>query len=192
MRRSAHILLLAALLLLRSMNAGGQNVLAGTFQSPKGIGFTAMFDSAQGGETNILTLRTDFYGFLTGRTLEAGAFVSYSHDYYFFRREFAGCDLSLHAGAGGMLGYAHDFEKGFFSSFDRELDRPAGGVAALVGNAGIRLDFRRHITLDISLSAAPGVHLRTHPETGAWLLTFYKNGCYRAYFPQINLMYRFR
>lgn len=192
MRRIAHILLPAALLLLGSMTAEGQTFLAGTFQSPKGMGLTAMLDTDQGRETNILTIRTDFYGVLSGRTPEIGAFLCYTHDYIFFRREAVNYDMLLHAGAGSMLGYAHDFEKGIFSSFDRELDRNAGGVLALVGNAGVRFDFRRRLSLDISFSAAPGLHLRSDPETGAWLLSFYKNGCYRAYFPQINLMYRFK
>ena len=191
MRRIAHILL-STLLLLGSVPAGGQTFLAGTFHSPKGVGLSAMLDTDQGRETNILTVRTDFYGVLSGRTREIGAFLCYTHDYIFFQREAVHYDMHLHAGAGSMVGYAHDFEKGIFSSFDRELDRNAGGVLALVGNAGVRFDFRRGLSLDISLSAAPGLHLRTDPETGAWLLSFYKNGCYHAYFPQIILMYRFK
>lgn len=192
MRRIAHILLSAAFLLPFGLTSAGQTFLAGMYHSPKGVGLSAMLDTDRGQETNILTLRTDFYGVLSGRTREMGGFLSYTHDYIFFRREGENYDIHLHAGAGGMVGYAHDFEKGIFSTYDRELDRNAGGVLALVGNAGVRFDFRNRLSLDVSLSAAPGLHLRSDPETGAWLLSFYKNGCYRAYFPQIILMYRFK
>jgi hypothetical protein len=192
MRRTAHILLAAAVLLLLGREARAQTALLGVFQSPKGIGLTAMLDAAKGKETNILTLRTDFYGFLSGRTRDIGACLVYTHDYYFYRRESEGVRLALHAGAGGMVGYAHDHEKGFFSSFDRQLDRGPGFVVALTGQAGVRLDFRRHITVDLSFSACPGIHLRSDSNTGAMLLSFFKSGIYCVYYPQINIMYRFR
>ena len=151
-----------------------------------------MFFSRPGDEADILTLRTDFYGVLTARTHEPGVCLSYLHDYVFFEREGEDFYLQLHAGAGGMAGYVHDFERGFYSAFDRELEHPRGWVAALAGNLGLRLDFFwLPLTLDFSLTAAPGVHLRTDPDTGAMILSFYRNGIFQAYLPQINLMYRF-
>ena len=191
MCKPAHILFLTAWLLLSGMALHAQDRLAGVFQSPKGAGLTLMLDTAEGWETNILTLRTDFYGILSGRTRTPGVIFSYTHDYYFFSFEWDDWALLLHAGAGGMLGYAHDFEKGFFSSFDRELTHPMGAVAAVSGSAGLRADFSRRLTLDVSLTAAPGIHLRTDPSTGALILSFYRAGVFHTYYPQLLLLYRF-
>ena len=62
----------------------------------------------------------------------------------------------------------------------------------MAGTAGLRIDFPRRLTLDISFTAAPGIHLRSDRSTGALLLSFYKAGVYHVYYPQINLLYRFR
>lgn len=192
MCKPAHILFLTAWLLLSGTAVRAQDRLLGVFQSPKGAGVTAVLGSREGGETNIFTLRTDFYGILSGRTRKPGVFFTYTHDYDLLRTDVEDCTLILHAGAGGMLGYAHDFEKGFFSTFDRQLKHPRGGVAAVAGTAGLRIDFPRRLTLDISFTAAPGIHLRSDRSTGALLLSFYKAGIYHVYYPQINLLYRFR
>ena len=184
--------LLAALLLpLFCPSLRGQEVMAGLYQSMKGIGATAMFYS-DGDEADILTLRSDFYGVLSGRTRRSGVCLSYTHDYVFFERDGEDFLLQLHAGAGGMVGYVHDFERGLYSAFDRELQHRPGAVAALTGNLGLRLDFFwRPVTLDFSITAAPGLHLRTDQDTGAMILSFYRNGILQAYQPQINLMYYF-
>jgi hypothetical protein len=188
--RTVHKLLLPAVLLLFSGQVlSGQNFLPGVFQSPKGAGVTAVFD--HGGEMDIFTLRTDFYGLLSGRTRDVGAVLSYSHDYVFYRTDGEDYALSLHAGAGGMLGWVHDFEPGFFSEFDRRLDHNPGVAAGATGNFGLRLDFARCLTLDVSLSVHPGIHVRMNRSTGALLADFYKGGVYHAYYPQINLLYRF-
>ena len=77
-----HIRLAAVLLLMLSGPlAQGQEALLGLFNSPKGIGVTAMVGSDWGNETHIITLRTDFYGILGGRTQNMGVCVTYSHDY---------------------------------------------------------------------------------------------------------------
>ena len=91
-----------------------------------------------------------------------------------------------------MVGYVHDFERGFFSAFDHDLQHRRGGVAALTGNFGLRLDFFwLPLTLDFNITAAPGLHLRTDPDTGAMILSFYRNGIFQAYLPQLHLMYHF-
>lgn len=190
-RSSFHILLPAVLMLIFGQAAYARRDKAGLYQSPKGIGATVMFDSPRDGAMNIFTLRTDFYGFLSGRTERIGAFLSYTHDYCFFRTEGDDFSLFLHAGAGASLGFAHDYEKGIFSSFERALTHAPGFVAALAGNVGLCVDFERRLRVDISFSLDPGIHLRTDPSTGALLLSFYHNGIYRGYYPQINLMYCF-
>ncbi|MCR4860545.1 MAG: hypothetical protein K5910_07775 [Bacteroidales bacterium] len=194
MCRTYHKLFLTALLMLFCLSSRGQDrFLLGSFQSPKGAGVSAFFISEDGTETDIITLRTDFYGFLSGRTKDLGAAVSYTHDYALFFLEGPDFLLQVHAGAGGLLGYAHDYEKGFFSTVaaDRMLERNSGWVTALDCNAGLRVDFLKHFTLDVGFSICPGIHLRADKNTGALLLTFYKCGVYTAYYPQINLMYRF-
>ena len=192
MSRFRRFLLAALLLTLFRPLLRGQDVMTGLYQSPRGIGVSAMIFSRDGGEADILTLRTDLYGVLSARTHEPGVCLAYSHDYVFFEREGEDFFLQLHAGAGGMIGYVHDFERGFYSAFDRELVHPRGGVAAVTGNLGLRVDFFwLPLTLDFSLTAAPGVHLRSDPDTGAMILSFYRNGIFQAYMPQLNLMYRF-
>ncbi len=185
------MLLGAALLLLCTALRGQDRVLLGTFHSPKGVGASAIFWSPNGAEMDILTLRTDFYGVLAGRTRDVGALLAYSHDYVLW--DHAGPDyrLRLHVGAGGQLGYVHDFERGFFSATERRLLHGAGAMASVSGNAGVCVDFSRRLTLDVSFSVAPGVHLRVDRPTGAVLVSFYQCGVYHAYIPQVNLMYRF-
>ena len=190
MYRGLHrLLLLAALLLLPAKALRGQDFLLGLFQSPKGVGITAVFD--HGGEMDLFTLRTDFCGLLSGRTAQIGGIASYSHDYVLLYREMEDFAFSLHAGAGVMAGWVHDFENGFFSVYDRQMTHNPGIAAGATGNVGLRVDFARNITLDLSFSVCPGIHLRTNKSTGALITSFYKGGLYRAYFPQLNLFYRF-
>lgn len=191
MHRALHILLLATLLLSLGTAARAQQRRVGLYQSPKGVGATVVLDAPTDGGVNIFTLRTDFYGLLSARTRQVGAFLTYTHDYCLFWTEGEGYLLLLHAGAGASLGYAHDYEKGFFSSYDREFEHTPGLVAALSGSVGLCVDFDRHLSLDVSFSLDPGIHLRTNKSTGAVLLSFYRNGIYRGYYPQINLLYRF-
>ena len=192
MYRTFHKLLLAAALSLLCTALSGQDRFRlGTLQSPKGVGASAIFFSRGGSEMDYLTLRTDFYGVLAGRTRDVGICLGYSHDYVLWDLEGEDYRLRLHLGAGGLLGYVQAYEKGFFSSTDRALRRNRGGMASVTGNAGICVDFTRRLTLDISFTVAPGVHLRTDRSTGALLVSFYRNGVYQAYIPQVNLMYRF-
>lgn len=191
MLRKRLIRFAAALVFLLSCPvARGQETLLGLFQSPKGIGVTAMFESADGGELDILTLRTDFCGLLTGRTEHLGVSICYTHDYAFYKLWGDQFDLTLHAGAGGLIGYVQDWEKGLFSQYDRAFTHNQGLAVALAGNIGLRFDFDR-LSLDLSFTVAPGVHLRTDNEANTLLLTYYRAGTYHAYFPQLNIMYYF-
>ncbi|NLZ18713.1 MAG: hypothetical protein GXY24_00360 [Bacteroidales bacterium] len=192
MSRFRHILPAIVLLALFCPLLRGQEAMVGLYQSTRGIGLSAMFFSPDGGEADILTLRTDFYGILSARTRQPGICLSYTHDYVFLEREGEDFRMLLHAGAGGMIGYVHDYERGFYSAYDRELQHSPGGIAALTGNLGLRVDFLwSPLTLDFSITAAPGLHLRTNRDTGAMILSFYRNGILQAYQPQLNLMYRF-
>ena len=189
--KALHTTFLAVALLLFCPALLAQERLLGVYQSPKGVGISAVIESNDGQEMNILTLRSDFYGFLSGRTQDVGACVSYTHNYVLYRHEGEDHVLRLHIGAGGLFGFTHDFEKGFLSAYDRQLVRKPGWTVALAGNIGIRVDFRRRLSLDCGFSILPGVHMRTDNKTGALLVGFYKAGVYNAYFPQVNLMYRF-
>ena len=191
MYKALHTTFLAVALLLFCPALSAQDRLLGVYQSPKGVGISAVIESGGGQEMDILTLRSDFYGVLSGRTPEVGACVSYTHDYVLYRHEGEDHVFRLHIGAGGLFGFTHDFEKGFFSAYERQLVRKPGWTVALAGNFGFRIDFRRRLSLDFGFSILPGVHLRTDDKTGALLVSFYRAGVYNSYFPQINLMYRF-
>ncbi len=186
-----HILLAAALLLLCT-GLRGQGVSAGVYMSPKGFGITAAWDSRRGGEMDILTVRNDLYGILSGRTSLQGVCLSYTHDYTLFQQREEDLFLRLHAGAGGQFGYVQDFEKGFFSAFDRELTHSPGGMVALTGRIGLRVDFFwNRLSLDLSLTAAPGIHLRSNRDTGTMILSIYRNGLFFSAVPELNLLYNF-
>lgn len=191
MYKALHATLLAVSLLLFCPTLPGQERLLGLYQSPKGVGISAVIESAGGLEMDILTLRSDFYGMLSGRTQEAGVCISYTHDYVLYRQENDEYGFRIHIGAGGLFGFTHDFEKGFFSAYERRLERKHGWTGALAGNAGLRFDFARNLSMDLSFSILPGIHLRTDDKTGALLVSFYKAGVYHAFYPQFNLMYRF-
>lgn len=191
MYKALHTTFLALALLLCCPALSAQDRLLGLYQSPKGVGISAVLESAGGTEMNILTLRSDFYGRLSGRTPDVGACVSYTHDYVLYRIEREDHLFRVHIGAGGLFGFTHDFEKGFFSAYERQLEKKPGWTVALAGNAGIRVDFQRHLSLDLSFSVLPGIHLRTDDKTGALLVNFYRAGVYHAFLPQLNLMYRF-
>ncbi len=191
MLRKRHIRLAAALVfLLLGPMAKGQEAMLGLFQSPKGVGVTALFGRGWGEEMDILTLRTDFYGLLAGRTEQIGISISYTHDYALYQLWQEQFDLTLHAGAGGLVGYVHDWEKGLFSQYDRTLTHNFGLAVALAGNIGLRVDFDR-LTLDLSFTAAPGIHLRTDEDSGDVLLSYYRCGSVHAFLPQLNIMFRF-
>ena len=164
MYRGLHRLLLPAALLFFSATAlSGQDHLMGVFQSPKGVGVSVM--SGRGPEMNIFTLRTDFCGVLSGRTPEIGAVFCYTHDYVITTREGEDWSVALHAGAGALAGWVHDFEKGVFSIYDRGMTHSPGIAVGAAGNI--------------------------NKSTGALITSFYKAGLYHAYYPQLNLFYRF-
>lgn len=191
MLQKPHIRLAAVLFfLLSGLAARGQEAMLGLYQSPKGVGVTAIFGTDWGEEMDILTLRTDFYGLLAGRTEQMGICASYTHDYAIYQLWQEPFDLILHAGAGGMIGYVHDWEKGLLSQFDRGLTHNFGLAVGLAGNIGLRVDFDR-LTLDLSFLIAPGIHLRTDQDTGAVLLSYYRCGTIHAALPQLNIMFRF-
>ena len=121
----------ALVFLLLCPLARGQEALLGLFQSPKGVGVTATFGSAGAGETDILTLRTDFTGLLTGRTEHMGVCISYTHDYPIYQLWGDHFDMTLHAGAGGLVGYVQDWEKGLFSQYDRAFKHKHGDPVVL-------------------------------------------------------------
>lgn len=192
MYRTFHKLLLALALMLPCAASHAQGrLLAGTLHSPKGVGATVLLHARNGREMDIFTVRTDFYGLLAGRTRDVGACFTYSHDYLLWDLEGDDFLLRLHAGAGGQLGYVHDFEKGFFSATERSLLRNPGAMASVTGNVGLCIDFSARLSLDVSFTVAPGVHVRAERHTGALLVSFYRNGVIQSYIPQVNLMYRF-
>jgi len=186
-----HTLMITGCLLLCTALCG-QEFSAGLFMSPKGAGITAQWDYPRRGEMDVLTLRNDLYGILSGRTTLQGASLCFTHEYVFYERGEEDLHLRLHAGAGGMLGYVQDFEQGFFSAYDRELKHSPGGVAALAGRIGLRVDFYwNRLSIDISCTAAPGIHLRSDRDSGAMILSFYRNGLLFAFTPELNLLYNF-
>lgn len=181
----------AFIFLALAQHAGAREWSAGLVSSPSGCGILAQSFNSRGNEIDILSITTDFYGLLSGRTDDLGIRFGYTHDYIITQYEGNGFSMKLHAGAGMLTGYVHDHENGLFIGAGRPLEKEMGIVAALSCSFGLRFDFFRRVALDLGFSANPGVHLRMDRENGSMYLAFYKNGIYQIMFPRISIMYRF-
>lgn len=192
MYKTFHTVILTAALCLVSTLAAGQDSYLGVFNSLKGFGLSASFASRDSWELDNFYVMADTYGLYSGRTQEPGIRIRYTHDYLIWDYYDDYFLLNLYAGAGASAGYVHDYEKGFFSYYDSELEQMSGFALALVGKISARFFFPdRHIVLDIGFSAAPGIHIKTDSPRSAYYTSIYKNGIFQALFPEATIFYRF-
>lgn len=190
MKTRSYIFIAALLTLLSAPRGTAQDL--GFTSSPKGMGLTMeIYPVSRPGEIHILSVSADFYGIFSGRTDDPGIRLIYSRDFIFYGYKSRYVDLAVHAGAGAMLGYCHDFEKGFFSQSSRSLVKNPGAVAALTGSIGAKLDFIGGVSFDIGFMVHPGLHLRKDESNGALALSLYKNGLMQALIPHLAIFYRF-
>ena len=76
-----HIAILCLALALATPEASAREWSAGLFSSPSGWGLQAQTCDRSGTEMDIITLTTDAYGLVTGRTGDLGVKLGYTHDY---------------------------------------------------------------------------------------------------------------
>lgn len=185
-------LVLSCLFLSCIASAQGRSVRAGLLCSPKGAGLSLQIDSPSGSEVEILNLYADVYGLPSERTKDVGIVLSYTHNYILKMFSTADVSAALHSGVGATCGYVHDYEKGVFSkSPARFLEKNMGGIFCLCINAGLSFDFERNLTIDLSYSFNPGLHIRTESSNNSLRVSLYKLGCYYLLAPQLSLLYRF-
>ena len=190
-RTAISSLSIAALLLFGGQGAEAGEHYLGTYHSLKGLGLGAAFKSDGGAEMTFVKLYADMFGVFPGRIDDVGVAASCTRDYVIAYADLGHSYLSLHAGPGVFAGYVHDYERNFLSSRG-ETYKKMGLAIALEGNFGLTADFFNHsVSLDVSLSVNPGLHIRRDSDTGAMLISLYKRGLYYCLMPQLCLYYRF-
>ena len=185
-------LVLSFLSLCCFASAQEHKLRTGLLSSLKGAGISLQIDSPSGSEVDVINLYADIYGLPTGRTSDLGVVLSYSHNYVL--KTFGNSDVSaaLYSGVGVSLGYVHDYEKGVFSkTHERLLEKRMGGIVCLCINGGLAVDFERNLTIDLSFSFNPGLHIRTESRNNSLKVSPYKLGVYQLIIPQLSLLYRF-
>lgn len=178
---------ISAILLALAVHACAfaQEPSLGIYNSLKGFGIQVELQSED--IIHALTLNLDMYGLYMVRTDNPGIMVNYSRNHILSRKDMKDFILEWYVGPGCTAGYVYDFEKGTES-----LEHNPGGMLALCCTGGGRFSFNAvRLTLDLSLRADCGVHLRKNETSDSNNLTFYTNGIARALYPQLSLLYRF-
>lgn len=164
----------------------------GMYNSVKGLGASVELVSRDNPtEADIFTLYADTYGVFSGRSGFVGVIGSYSHDYSFIHKDYEFFSIELHSGAGLLGGYARDHESGVFSRNRLPLTKSPGICIAVTGNVGVRFFFDRKISLDLSFTIEPGMHIRTDDVDGHLMISTYNNGLFHFMYPQMRIYYNF-
>ncbi len=173
------------------MLSRAQNVSAGMIASFSYSGLILDITSESGHIIDRFTLCEDNYGFLTGRTNDIGVRFSYTHEYVFKSYEFEEFIGFFHAGAGAFAGYVYDHEPGSHSGAGLPLGKEMGLSLGLAASVGFCIDFPRSISIDLSFSAYPGMHLRGDRNSGMAYISLYLNGLYQILYPRLSVIYVF-
>lgn len=183
--------LLLSMFLLVCVSASAQTRI-GIYNSVKGLGVSAEFVSKENtAESDLISVYTDTYGVFSGRSKFWGVMASYRHEYSFFKTDYEFLSLELHSGAGFIAGYVRDYEEGTFSLNTPALTKNPGLCFGVSGNIGARIFFDRAISLDVSFSIDPGMHIRADNESGNLMVSLYNNGIYHFIYPELRLFYNF-
>lgn len=183
--------LLVCLFLLCAASASAQ-VRLGVYNSIKGLGLsTEIVSKSNSSENDNFTIYADSYGIFAGRTKTWGVMGNYRHEYSFYKADFEFLSFELHSGAGCFVGYVRDYEEGVFSFLRPDLVKRPGFCLGVSGCIGTRILFDRALSLDLSFSLDPGMHIRTDAESGNLMISMYNNGIYHFMYPELRLFYNF-
>jgi len=180
------------LVLCSSPRAAGQVVSAGLFNSFKSIGACVELASGKNGNSRIqINLCADMYGIADTRSDCPGvtANITFNRTVASFKLKEATC--RLYAGPGLSIGYVSDNEQGGHDGKKAVLLQNKGVAGAMSARFGSSFVFGRKISLDVSLTADVGLHIRRQEQKDALLVTFYKNGIYRSFYPELRIQYHF-
>lgn len=171
---------------------GQTEVDAGVFSSFKGFGVSARFFRPDSGEFDSINIYADTYGILSGRSSQPGVFTNYCHNYIFNEINRADYLFRMYAGAGVGFGYVHDYEPGFFDTKDVPLRNSMAFATTLACSLGLYFDFTAlPLSLDLSLTANPGLFIGRNQTNGNTTVALYKNGLIHIPYPQLSILYRF-
>ena len=151
---------------------------AGTVHSPKGFG--VCFDYVCSPKLyNAYSLVADLYGVLDGTEQMPGIKAGFSHCTRLAGWTKEKGEINLFAGPGAGFGYVRDYDSG--GRF--------GICTTLAGTFCARYAFERGITVDMGVILELGIF--SSRKDGHVQTTFYKNGVFRSYIPQIKIIYCF-
>lgn len=174
------VLLLITIQIVKGEQAASQKrFLAGMYFSPKSIEATF---SVRGVESfsSMVNIGADMCGVYNGKYSKPGVSLAY---YGLF--DILSCDLgketalALYTGPGCHLGYVRD----------KGID-DYGLAAGLGGRIGVAFRFKSPFVVCIDFSAVLGCHITGQNEFEN-KMSIYKNGIYKAYFPQLGIKYSF-
>lgn len=177
--------LLCFLLLPAPSHAQNRSVSMGLFNSPRGFGAAASFNSEDGRSFSELSLFADIYGLPTGRCGEPGVKASFVRNFIFSSFEIDDVRLGIFAGPGVSAGFVKDYEPGYAL----DITRNHGLCAALCGDIGLRVRFSRGVSLGLSFQAELGFHMRRDDDMRANNLAIYKNGLVQSFWPNLSILF---
>ena len=171
------------------MARGGSSL--GVFNSPKGFGL--VLETSSSADTfNSFTAYTDIYGLPMGRCLFPGYKFNYSHNKVFKTLSRDGLDYNFYIGPGVTLGYVREFEPYIHTDFQKYLSGNFGAVACASATAGCRVEFPRHVALNLSWTIEGGVFLdRNEDNPSGFEVSLYRNGLVSVIYPQLSILYVF-
>ena len=176
--RKPYLRWILVLSLFCSVPAAGRSWL-GAFFSPKATGLSSLSSIGAGEDAFIQAdLLLDMNGVYRAWNESPGLQLRAAAEYVIIRGSFAtGTAIRWMAGPGLMFGYVSD------------VDNVFGFTGCVTAETSLMFDFRRKVGIVFSFAADLGLHYReteVHP-----ILKSYRNGYFRAYYPEIRLLYNF-
>lgn len=153
---------------------------AGGYFSIKGIGVSVSIPMPEGNFSRI-TLASDMEDVLTGNTDVPGVKATYCFNYCFVQAD--GIDnlvVYFAAGPGITAGYL------------RDKDNSRGPVFGINGSITAAFVFDKKAIISFGWSADAAMHMRKRTGADNNVIHFYRNGLYRAFYPELRIMYYFK
>ncbi|MCI1786025.1 MAG: hypothetical protein LKI59_07815 [Bacteroidales bacterium] len=172
--------ILIAIFLLSVQKSTAQTINAGTFHSPKGAGIALDLNTGKDNTYFSFIVNADFHGIINGKTKMPGIMFSYFYNFESVRRKLnTESYISFYAGPGTVAGYLKDKGKDF------------GAMGGLAADAGINMIFSKSFVISFGWSSEFAFHLKKSDNPDYNVMTLYKNGVYRWYYPELKILYEF-
>ena len=164
----------------------------GLYNSVRGLGLS-FFSQKEDMSFNSYSLTADMYGVLKNSTDRPGLHFNFSRNYYLMSSGDEGFTFLMFSGPGVSAAYTRDYEAGYYDrDFHGSFVKNQGAMLALSASFGGRFIFNRQLELQLSWLLETGVHIRKDEELPQTVVSFYKNGLFKAPYPILHVTYRFR